>query len=202
MRAWAVTGCVVATLTLAACSSSPAPPATPLPSTPTAASAAPSPNPSSTIATATLRCSDVVGTDPPSADLRQLEGVVAFPSTSQPALQTSQTGAAGKRRLFAKFGLLVRAGQSMVIVASDPDHVAMGWGNPGTITSALIIPGCPEPANSSPGSEWLAFAGGYYVDRPQCIGLIVTRAGQEHTVRIGVGAPCPDQQPPPSPSDS
>ena len=48
----------------------------------------------------------------------------------------------------------------------------------------------------------IVFPGGYYVTRPGCFALVVRGAEKATRVKIGLGAPCPGQRPPPSFSDS
>ncbi len=102
------------------------------------------------------------------------------------------TGETGATRLFAKDGLLVRAGAKAVLTVADPAHVSIGWGKPGPVTKRLVIPGCGADG-------WLVFPGGYYVDQPRCITVHVTSGTSRQDVRIGVGVACPGQRPPTTP---
>ena len=52
------------------------------------------------------------------------------------------------------------------------------------------------------GGGWAAFAGGYRVDHPACVPVIVRAGGKEQQVHIGVGTACPGQQPPQVPTQS
>ena len=52
------------------------------------------------------------------------------------------------------------------------------------------------------GGKWLAYAGGYWIDHPACVPIIVRTGGKQQTVHIGIGTPCPGQQPPQGPSQS
>jgi len=54
--------------------------------------------------------------------------------------------------------------------------------------------------DTAAGAHWLVFPGGYWVHRPLCLPLLVTAHGETERVRIGVGAACPGQEPPPEPS--
>ena len=124
-------------------------------------------------------------------------GVVALPAAPDSrALQAFDSGDPGVPALFAKTGLLVRAGQAFELeVAAEPDNrVAIGWGNALTFVpgARFAVPACPDTF----GTGWLAYPGGYWADRPLCLPLVVRTADGEEQVRIGIGAPCPDQQPP------
>jgi hypothetical protein len=173
---------VLPVLPVTACSSG-SPQARP-PSPPTSST-----TPSSNLPTAALRCSDVIGTDQPTAGMQTVAGAVALPSLRMPALGANPSGETGANRLFAKWGLLVRAKTQAVLTVTDPDHVSIGWGSPGPMTKRFVVPGCGT-------SGWLAFAGGYYVDQPRCITLEVTSGNKRERVQIGVGTACPGQQPP------
>ncbi len=146
--------------------------------------------PATALPAAELRCADVIGDTPPTAGMQVIADAVALPSLRMPALQAAPTGDSGSTRLFAKWGLLVRAKAKAVLTVADPGHVSIGWGNPGPVTKRFVIPGCGS-------SGWLAFAGGYYVDRPRCITLEVTSGTLRQDVLLGVGEPCPGQRPPP-----
>jgi len=58
------------------------------------------------------------------------------------------------------------------------------------------VPACPNPCHYSTCTgpdqpEWLSFIGGYFVDQPACLPLIVTVQGKQTTVFISVGVTCP-----------
>jgi hypothetical protein len=150
------------------------------------------------LATADLVCADFVGTAAPDHGMQVIDGVIGLPSTRVPALQASLTGDSGATRLFSKNGLLVRAGADITLTVADPDHQSIAWGKPGTTTKRLVIRGCHTPA----GDRWIAFAGGYFVDRPGCISVIVAHGAFTKAVKIGAGAPCSGQQPPGQPTDT
>ena len=148
-----------------------------------------------------LRCADAIGTRPaPYPGLSVVLGVVALPTGR--ALQTGRTGEPGDRRLFAKTGLLVRSGAApfeLIVPPSWVGHLAIGWGNPPTLTGDLRVSGC---RSSTPNQPWVAFAGGYWVGVPACVPLTIKRGSNSRTVHIGVGTACPGQLPPPQPTDT
>lgn len=123
-------------------------------------------------------------------------------SSTSRALQTSRTGDSGSTRLYAKTGLLIRAGATFQL--SVPVRVAgrfaIGWGSPAVPTHRLLVTGCRPPAGEH--GQWLAYAGGYFVHHVMCAPLRVAAAGRTRQVRIGIGAPCPGQRPPPQPSET
>jgi hypothetical protein len=188
-RAWLVTGGLV--LTVTACS----------PSTSTV-----SPTPSD--AMSVLPCQDVIASAsvPPSESSVILDAV-ALPTGR--ALQANQSGDSDPRaKLFAKDGLLIRRGASFDLLVPEQwrGRLLVGWGSPGKPTTHLRVPGC-RPTQRMPSSsrwdlsdDWLVYPGGYSVSQTACVSVLV-RAGQaEQTVRIGVGASCPGQGPPPPPA--
>jgi hypothetical protein len=170
------------------CSSSPA--RSPKPST----TASLSPSPTVQLTTGTLDCQGSIGNTPPTADWVVVDGAVTVPSPHRPALGTGgYVTDGGVRRLFAKYGLVVRTGERTVLTVSDPAHVAIGWGSPASPVARFVVPACPRPDSDA---VWLDFPGGFFVTRQACISLLVTHKATRHVVRIGVGTPCPGQGPP------
>ena len=53
---------------------------------------------------------------------------------------------------------------------------------------------------ASAGGGWLAYAGGYWIDHPACVSIIVRAGARQQQVDIGVGTACPGQRPPAEPS--
>lgn len=152
--------------------------------------------------TATLVCDHYIDAHAPPRGFRTVLDVVALPvSPSYPALQTGRTGArSGRSRLFAKTGLVIRSRTSFEIsVPTDvAHHVGIGWGGwPSKPSHKLIVSDCP----SAGGSGWLSYAGGYWVDHPACVPIIVTAGAHQRRVHVGLGTPCPGQSPPDGPSD-
>jgi hypothetical protein len=158
-------------------------------------------NPSNGIAL--LPCQDVIASSSaPPSDFSIVLDRVALPTGR--ALQTNR-GSSATDWLFAKEGLLIRRGTAFDLVVPDDwrSRLNIGWGSPAKRTSHLRVSGCRPTKTVNPiraSDEWLAYPGGYWVSEPACVAVLV-RAGQaEQTVRIGVGAACPGQSPPP-PSD-
>src|SRR6266436_6437678 len=78
-----------------------------------------------------LNCGDYIGAHPPVPGLKVVLGVVALPTSSAgPALQTARTADPSLPRLFAKTGLLIKAGTDFKIVvpARADDRLGIGWG--------------------------------------------------------------------------
>ena len=138
--------------------------------------------------------------DNPPEDLTIYFDSVALP-TSDRYPTALQTGAQGEfahdraGRLFAKYGLYFKPGHSFEVIVPDEfrDRLSIGW----AVRSWRVVVG--ECAGYP--SEWLALVGGYWVAAPLCAELIVRSAGGEQRVKVGLGAPCPGQAPPPQPSD-
>jgi hypothetical protein len=150
----------------------------------------------------TLDCANGIGTDLRAKDLQVVLGVVALPASPKAAaLGTGRLGVPGQQRLFAKSALVVRAGASFELLSAQtsPRSLAFSW-NPHSDTPrptrALVVGRCRSTSNT----RWLAFIGGYYIDRASCATVIVKTTTGQRRVSIGVGAPCVGQQPPEDPS--
>ncbi|MBM2621321.1 hypothetical protein JIG36_38045 [Actinoplanes sp. LDG1-06] len=123
-------------------------------------------------------CAHDIGGRPPDNSYRLVLDAVALPTGR---LQTAGSGEPG--RLFAKTGLLVRAGTEVELTATTED-VTIGWGSPGPEATTITVPACPSAAG------WLAFPGGYHVPKPMCVNLIVRAHGREERAEVRVGADC------------
>jgi hypothetical protein len=156
--------------------------------------------------TGRLACSQNIGeARPQSTGLRVVLGVVALPTApAYAALQTSRTGMRGRLRLFAKTGLIVkpRTRFALIVPAALRQRMAISWGNAGDPPprGQFVVNDCGR--GKAMGSKWLVYAGGYYVSHPACLPLVVVAGGQRRRVRIGIGAPCAGQRPPPQPTQS
>jgi hypothetical protein len=146
-----------------------------------------------------LDCGSSIGNSAPAAPLQVVLGVVALPaSPGNPALQTSLSGDGnGPLRLFAKTGLVIRPGATfeLIVPAGFTSRLSIGWGAPGTPSHQILVGNC-----ASTGGGWLAYAGGYWIDHPACVPVIVRAGGKQQQVHIGVGTACPGQRPPQGPS--
>jgi hypothetical protein len=148
-------------------------------------------------ALASLTCSEPIDGGPVPAGWQVVLGVVALPtSPGSPALQAADDRDPTLPTLFAKTGLLVRAGHPFELDAPDAgaNRIGLGWGNALTFrpSARFAVPSCPDSFRTG----WLSYPGGYWVDRPVCLPLTVRAAGRSQVVRIGIGIPCPGQQPP------
>jgi hypothetical protein len=145
-----------------------------------------------------LTCGNYIDGNAPVAPLQVVLGVVALPvSPEYPALQTSLSGDGnGALRLFAKTGLVIRPGTTfqLIVPARFSDRLSIGWGTP---SHRVVVSDC-----SNPGGGWLAYAGGYWIDHPACVPIIVRAGSKQQQVHIGVGTACPGQRPPQGPSQS
>jgi len=150
-----------------------------------------------------LPCQDVIGSETaPRSDESIVLDRVALPTVK--ALQVHPThGSDPAAWLFAKNGLLIRRDASFDLIVPDDwrGRFAVRFGSPGQLTRDLRVPGCRPTHTLNPireSDDWLAYAGGYFVKDPACIALVVMAGQQTQTVRIGVGASCPGQAPPPT----
>jgi hypothetical protein len=148
-------------------------------------------------AQSTLRCTDAQ----PLRSARTLQvvlGVVALAaSPAYPALQTEHTG--GSPRLFAKTGLFARPGARFTV--SVPTRLAhrlhIGWGPLTSLSREVVVPACPGRPH-----DWLAYPGGYWIDHPACVAVIVRANSRTRSIHVGLGIPCPGQRPPQGPTQS
>jgi hypothetical protein len=197
-RRWALLPAAVIAMLLAACtgtSVTPGPGRSSIqPNGPATSSATP---PSGSA----LACGNYIDANASAASLQVVLGVVALPTSPRyPALQTSLSGEGDKAlRLFAKTGLVIKPGTTFELIVPAPfnHRLSIGWGLPGTPGHRVVVNSCPGP-----GGKWLAYAGGYWIDHPACVPIIVKAGGKQQTVHIGIGTPCPGQQPPQGPSQS
>lgn len=152
-----------------------------------------------------LPCRETIGAQPPEQDMSVALRMVALPASPHlhRALQTALTGSLDPAaRLFAKWGLVVRAGArfDLIVPRRLRDRLSIGWGNAGEghVGSTISVPGC----RGGRGEEWLDFAGGYWVHSTICAPLVVNAHGRRRRVWIGIGRACPGQLPPPQPTHS
>jgi hypothetical protein len=204
-RGWALLSAAVIAMLLAGCTGTSVAPG-PGKVAPAAASGRSSiqPNGPATSSAATagesaLACGNFIDANAQAAPLQVVLGVVALPvSPGYPALQTSLSGdGSGAPRLFAKTGLVIRPGSTfdLIIPAPFTNRLSIGWGLPGTPSHGVVVNNCPNR-----GGGWLAYAGGYWIDHPACVPIIVRAGGRQQQVHIGVGKACPGQRPPQGPT--
>ncbi len=170
-------GGVVVTLAVAACTAhSETPEATRTPAFPPTSS---SPGVGAPPA---VDCEHVIDRlEAPPPDLEVLLDAVALPTRT--VLQANESGEPGL--LFAKHGLVVRAGVEVEVAVQAPSgrRQLLTWGSPGPEGAAVRVPPCT-------GASWIVFAGGYLVDAPACVRLVVRSVGREARTQVPVGAPC------------
>lgn len=93
---------------------------------------------------------------------------------------------------WAKEGLVVRGGHRAEIRVPADYEAAMRIGWAGQEPGTVAIVDCPGEGG------WFAFAGGYWVQEPGCYPVEVSVDGGPALVhQIGIGSPCPGQDPPP-----
>ena len=147
-----------------------------------------------------LKCADYIDAQPPPDDFQIVLGVVALPTSPRAAaLQTTSVNDPDPLlRLFAKTGLFIKAGTRFELIVPDQpaDRLAIGWAN-STPSRRVIVANCPDGRHTG----WLHYPDGYWLSAPACVSLIVRADGKDQLVHIGLGTPCPGQQPPPGPSD-
>ncbi|MEV0900582.1 hypothetical protein [Actinoplanes sp. NPDC049802] len=119
----------------------------------------------------------------PPASYRVIGGNVALPGPGT-VHRTNESGS-GPTRLFAKFGLLVRAGTTTELSLPPEwgERARLGWGQQEP-AMAQTVSGCPPGWGDG---EWSVFAGGLYVAEPDCVPI---RVGPDATAELSAGTPC------------
>ncbi|MFF7248864.1 hypothetical protein ACFZBU_33715 [Embleya sp. NPDC008237] len=136
----------------------------------------------------TVDCLHTIGTYPaPTSASTVFLGDVALETGRR--LRTAEAGTGDQHPLFAKAGLMVRNGAAVDIevLPAAGNGTSIGWGNGLPSASSVRVPGC---TTGSTEDSWAAFPGGYHVDRPGCVTLVVRSRGLQTKVHIPVGADC------------
>jgi hypothetical protein len=91
--------------------------------------------------------------------------------------------------LFAKSALMIAAGAEVTLSVPDDwvGRLTIGWGGPAPRALNFHVPKCPAPVAPS---QWLVFPGGFWVDTPACVPVVVRRGTAQETVHLAVGAAC------------
>ncbi|MGC4834467.1 hypothetical protein ACLQ3D_08210 [Micromonospora vinacea] len=134
-------------------------------------------------------CTPSVDTLPaPPAGYRLVGKDVAVPDA--PVLSAETSGEVDPAaRLFAKWGLVVRAGRvvDLRVAPGWQDKARLGWGRTGIPGATATVHACTPEGGQA---QWMAFVGGTWVARAACVPLIVTSNGQTDRVNVGIGTPC------------
>lgn len=130
----------------------------------------------------------------PPSDFTVVAGAAALPAAPLygSALQADRRiGEDGAEYYFAKTGLWVRSGVDVRVSVAEAhrDFAAIGWHPNGATPSREVVVECAL-------GEWVGAPGGYYTVQPLCLELLVEVGGESEAVNVGVGEPCPGQQPP------
>jgi len=132
-------------------------------------------------------CTDSAGqVDAPPEDYRTVAGVVAVPTGR--TLEVAASGVSSFK-LFAKWGLLVRTGQTVEVTVGGgwAGRAGVGWGGGVGPAASVRVTACPD---GSPPHPWTAFAGGTWLDRPACVPLTIRAGGRSALARMPVGTSC------------
>ena len=137
----------------------------------------------------TVECLHAIGEQPaPTSATTVFLGDVAL-ETGRRLRPDKAGGNDSPHPLFAKSGLMVRNGAvvDIEVVPAPGNGTSIGWGNGRPSAGAVRVPGCTTgPTETS----WVTFPGGYHVDRPGCVTLIVRSRGLQTKVHVPVGADC------------
>lgn len=141
-----------------------------------------------------------IGDDEPPAGYLVVGGSVSLPDPSRTAaLGASRDPDPASPRLtyFAKAGLGIHVGKQWRITVPEQAaaHLLVGWGSPATPSSSIGPPPstCHLPLSTT---GWLWFPGGFWTDRPGCYPLVIDAGGRTQQISVGIGKPCPGQNPP------
>lgn len=149
-----------------------------------------------------LDCNAIDDVLPPANRLVVL-GSVAVPNPAlAPALQTGRdpSPSSSVTTFFAKdgLGIKIRTRWRIIVAPESVAHLRIGWGSP-AVPGLSVAPSSTCDVQTSTG--WLWYPGGYWTDQPGCYAVIVEVGTRQQQVNVGVGAPCPGQQPPQGVSD-
>ena len=143
----------------------------------------------------TLKCRDQLGWNAPGSGYSVVLGQVGLPTKK--AFGAARVHPHNpKSRYFAKQGLFIRPGAKfeLIVPAAWKSRVVIGWGNPGEDTGHLWVADCTPIKH---GAHWMVFAGGFTVNKPACIPIVVKAGTQQKTVHVGAGKACPGEARPP-----
>jgi hypothetical protein len=95
----------------------------------------------------------------------------------------------------SKLPIFIRAGGRAFTIEIAPawhERAGMAWDNRGDARPAIahgvrVLP-CP---GGNAASVWLAYPGGFYVQRPACLPLVVTIGARRYQAQVPLGRPCP-----------
>jgi hypothetical protein len=139
-----------------------------------------------------LSCQTSILAEPaPPVDYQLVLPGVAMPVAR--VLEAHPTGAAEPtNRLFAKWGLVVRAGTALdlQLLPGWEKRARIRWGSSDAPGVAVHAPACQAPSGTG---QWLHFAGGTWVTEPACVPLAVQSQGHAIDVPLGIGVRCQPQ---------
>ncbi|NND13907.1 MAG: hypothetical protein HKO10_08075 [Acidimicrobiia bacterium] len=134
-----------------------------------------------------LRCHELIDhINAPPETYNVVADVVAF----NPAqLSVSSPPGDPDGRLWAKDGLVIRAGAQFEILAptSTGEDLTFGWGSIDGV-SAIRVPACEFR-----GSDWMVYAGGWTPRERGCYDVFIRVDGVIESVQMAIGAPCDPQ---------
>lgn len=133
-----------------------------------------------------------------SADYTLVLGVVAIPGAEDAPRAMQTANREGQLWESTKSGLIIPNGGgsfTLSVPLEVRDRLFIwDWGT-GGFKYEIRVPGCARTEDYV--DEWLIFAGGLTIREPGCVPIAVSNDSEEQRVMVGVGAPCPGQEPPP-----
>jgi hypothetical protein len=150
----------------------------------------------------TLDCGQEIGVpelkehDEPPPGYAIIVGVASL-ATSDSAPGPLQAIAQPDGGFWTKIGLMVRAGEPVELLVPQGmrDRMRIRWGTSGRWTWNLTVPACegkrPQFVLAGGETKWRVYSGGFWVDDPSCVRLVVRSGEREQEVTIPLGAACP-----------
>ena len=135
--------------------------------------------------TAALPCAQAIGIgNAPGATTAKVLNKVGLPRRTISSGGTTEFPEAPRH--WFKQGLVIR-GSTFTLTVPDAwrEHLAIGWGSPAQPSERVTVDGCTWGS-----ANWIAYAGGFWVDKNACVPLIVEAGGHRKTVHVSLGKSC------------
>jgi hypothetical protein len=137
----------------------------------------------------TVDCTSAIASDTrPVSNARIVLRRAALPRKNLSPLVVYQPQVNAAYPFRAKQGIQIRAGHSdvrMIVPARFRSVVALSWAG-APLATELVFRGCSRGIDS----QWLAFAGAFYLKHRACISLIVRVGSRRAVALFALGRPC------------
>ena len=96
---------------------------------------------------------------------------------------------------WSKLPIFIRAGGRAFTIEIAPawhERAGLAWDSRGDAKPAIARGVRVEPCPAGDGaSVWLAYPGGFYVQKPACLPIVITIGARRYTARVPLGRACP-----------